>query len=142
MNNNYINTNFETRKTQLTDQVPPLVDKYLKYYPYINSANEENKRIIDECSYQIQQIYSGFVNLEKDINVAIEKMNNDMASYNKRIQTSKYKLNEIDDNLTNLENENMGAESRIYDFRGMYRYNYVVNASLLGCMFLLSLNLK
>ena len=120
----------------LNEKLPPILDDFKKYYVFFNKNPEypEYQNIFENVKNNLNTLNSDLFVLSNEVDVSTDKINKQLFILNKLIKQEKEKNRKLKKELGIIDHKNNAAIELIYDYKKIYKSEYLRNWSLFFCI--------
>lgn len=120
----------------LNEKLPPILDDFKKYYVFFNKNPEypEYQNIFENVKNNLNTLNSDLFVLSNEVDVSTDKINKQLFILNKLIKQEKEKNRKLKKELGIVDHKNNAAIELIYDYKKIYKSEYLRNWSLFFCI--------
>jgi len=123
---------FLSQINTLVEQLPAILDDFIKYYIFYNKNPEysEYQQMFENIKGNLQKINSKLFMTSNNIDKGIEVINNKLQKINALIKKEKIKNSMLKRRLGIIENKYNGSDELISDYKEIYNLYYLNNFAL------------
>ena len=138
MNHN-ITKKTDQQLSEIKEKIPTMLEDYKKYFIFFHKNPEVNEyqQMYAQFRSTIQNTNTQLINLGKETEKNILRVNNNISNENKKIYDKKSKFSELIIGFEHYQDSLLGAEQMIDDFKTLYNNQYYINLQKTLGIFLL-----
>ena len=123
---------YQDKLNTLVEQFSSVLDDFKKYYVFTNKNPEVNEyqHFYLENKSQLQNLNKEVFLIRNDIETSIEKLNYIMTRMNGQLSSEKELKGELVKLVSNLKENENGAETMLVDTETTYSQQYILNVEI------------
>jgi hypothetical protein len=135
---------FREKLKTLDEKLPPILDDFKKYYVFFNKNPEypEYQNIFENVKNNLNSLNSYLFVLSNEVDVSTDKINEKLIILNNLINHEKEKNRELKKELGIADHKNNAAIELIYDYKQIYKSEYLRNWSLFFCIIIIGMSIS